>query len=201
MTGFNHTRVTTVLQPFSGLNKIDPGILKNAANRGTVVHQVCESIVKGFDKIILDSLVEEYTTDEMHFVSEKKKVENLVESFEKWYEKKDFKLYSKRFFCDDLMITGECDYVYEDYRGLVLVDLKTTVSESKTWLLQGSAYSYMSKKAGYPIRAIEFVKLSKSGEEPEIFRYAENFNLFKAAYDTYNHFYKDFKEENILDYL
>ena len=42
-----YTRVTEILSPFSGLDKIPKHILDNAARRGTRVHDVCESIVKG----------------------------------------------------------------------------------------------------------------------------------------------------------
>lgn len=44
-TGF--VRVTEILSPFSGLDKVPKDILANAANRGTRVHDVCEGIVKG----------------------------------------------------------------------------------------------------------------------------------------------------------
>lgn len=42
-----YSRVTEILSPFSGLDKVPKDILANAARRGTKVHDACESIVKG----------------------------------------------------------------------------------------------------------------------------------------------------------
>ncbi len=43
----NYTRVTEILSPFSGLDKVPKEILENAGRRGTKVHDICEGIVKG----------------------------------------------------------------------------------------------------------------------------------------------------------
>ena len=43
----DYTRVTEILSPFSGLDRVPKAILKNAADRGTRVHKVCEGIVQG----------------------------------------------------------------------------------------------------------------------------------------------------------
>ena len=42
-----HIRVTDILSPFSGLDRVPKDILANAARRGSRVHDVCEAIVKG----------------------------------------------------------------------------------------------------------------------------------------------------------
>lgn len=42
-----YTRITEILSPFSGLDKIPKEIVANAARRGTKVHDICEGIVKG----------------------------------------------------------------------------------------------------------------------------------------------------------
>ena len=39
--------MTEVLYPFSGLDKIPAHIVENAGRRGTVVHGICEGIVRG----------------------------------------------------------------------------------------------------------------------------------------------------------
>jgi len=180
----DYTRVTAVLYPFSGLKKINPDVLKNAAERGTRAHKACEAIVKNLGYFDDDETISGY-----------------VESFKIWCENKTFIPTPQRFYCDDLMITGECDLIYEDERGLVLVDLKTPAKESKQWLLQGSAYSYLAKKAGYEIKAIEFVKLSKEGKAAQVFHYEEKFSLFNSHLEAYRYSFE--KEEIIeeLDYL
>ena len=42
-----YTRVTEVLAPFSGMDKIPPEILQRASERGTKVHEICDAIISG----------------------------------------------------------------------------------------------------------------------------------------------------------
>lgn len=181
-----YLRVTEVLSPFSGLNKIDQNILKNAAQRGERVHLACEAIIKNLSYFPDPDYPED---------------ENYIKSFQTWLIGKKNPQILPRLFCDQFMIKGLCDMVYEDHRGLVLVDWKTPIKESKTWLLQGSAYSYLAKKNGYPIQAIEFVKLSKIGKPPVTYLYEENFYLFQCHLEAYRYSFKDSKPEIDTDYL
>lgn len=196
--------VTQILSPFSGLQDIQSDVLKNAADRGTVVHKICDAIAYDFpmDNEWIDELIQQYSRNTEHFEKEKVLVLSMVESFQKWIEGK--KMFTKvpRFFDDELMITGECDFIYKDKSELLtLVDLKTPVNESKTWLLQGSAYSYLAKKAGHEVQCIQFIKLDRKGKSPKSFFYQEDFAKFKAVLDTYNYFYKDRVLVDKLDYI
>ena len=88
------------------------------------------------------------------------------------------------------MITGQVDMIIETPKGAVILDLKTSAKESKTWPLQGSAYAYMARKAGYDIRGIQFLHLNKFGTEPNLIEYEDNFDLFKKCFDVYQYFYR-----------
>lgn len=178
-----YTRVTKILQMFCDFSNVHPDVLKNAQNRGIYVHEKCDAIMSNLGRHAVHESWDKY-----------------VDSFEKWLPKR-FIDKPKRFFCDDLMLTGECDGIYEDDCGLVLVDLKTSSSESKTWVLQGSAYSYLAEKAGYKIARIEFVKLSKEGKSPKVFIYKEDFEMFKKCLDAYRYFNKDGEKESVLEYI
>jgi len=172
-----YTRVTEVLAPFSGLNHIDPRILKHAGERGERVHLACNAIIDKLDYII------------------DPETEGYVESFHRWMEQeiRMFLPSPKRMFCDDYLITGEADRIYlpdGNFKDLTLVDFKTSAKESKTWGLQGSAYSYLYKKNGYDITNILFVKLDKRGKAPSIFCYEENFKMFLKCLDVYRYFHK-----------
>lgn len=175
----DYDRVSQVLYPFSGLTKIDPSILKNAADRGTRVHELCDSLMSNFGIFEMEPDLSGY-----------------IESFKKYFNDKNFIDKPPRFYCDEHKITGECDALYKTEDGLVLVDLKTPVRESKTWRLQGSAYSYLAKKAGYSVSRIEFVRLCKKGKEPEIFIYEENFPKFLQYLQVYR---ECFKNQNEID--
>lgn len=179
----DYIRVTDVLFPLSGLKSIDPIILKNAAERGSKVHAICDAIISDMGMDIIPENIEGY-----------------INSFMKWMPK-NFLDKPDRFFCDEYGITGECDCIYRDGDHLVLVDFKTPVNESKTWRLQGSAYSYLAKKAGYPISRIEFVKLSKVGDSPKVYTYEEDFDLFLKCLDVYKYFFKNGSQEEYLKEL
>lgn len=177
-----YTRVTDVLYPFSGLSKIDPMILRNAANRGTKIHEICDAIVSGI------GFIDDHT------------ITGYIESFQKWMPKNIIDK-PARFFCSLHNITGECDGIYLDGQDMVLFDLKTPLRESKTWNLQGSAYSYLAKLAGYNIKRIEFIKLDKTGKEPKIYTYKEDFKKYLCCLEVYREFFEKEIGENPMDYL
>ena len=169
-----YTRVTEVLYPFSGLQSIPEHIVMHAAERGTKVHNICESIMKGLGDWDVDDETRPY-----------------VESFNKWWSL-GHKVLSieQRFFCSELMITGQVDMIIETDNGAVILDLKTSSKPSKTWPLQGSAYAYMARQAGYDIKGIHFLHLSKLGKEPTLYVYDDQFELFKKCMDVYKHFFE-----------
>lgn len=169
----NYTRVTSVLYPFSGLQNIDAEIVAHAAERGTKVHQICEGIVAGLGEIGVEDETWGY-----------------VESFKKWWQSGIHVVeMEKRFWDDDLSITGQVDFITQTENGLALVDIKTSSRPSKTWPCQGSAYAYLCKKSGFDIKNIYFLHLNKHGKEPKIYEFAIDEELFKGILRTYRHFY------------
>jgi hypothetical protein len=197
-----YTRVTDCIAPFLGLDKIDKAVLQNAADRGSVVHKICDSIIRGFGSFGLEDAVCVYAKTPDQAEKEIKLVTNLVASFEAWAAGKVFIKKPNRFFNDEYMITGDCDMLYQDQWGnLILVDLKTSQSKSKSWQVQGSAYSWMAKKEGIPISEIEFVHLSRTGIAPVSHVFQEDFDLFKMTLAAYRYWYKDIDLPNELEYL
>jgi len=169
-----HQRVTEILYPFTGMKYIDPVILENAAARGTKVHKICESIIEGIDGWGVPDELEGY-----------------VSSFRQWWKKgHEVVAVEKRMFCDKLGITGQADIIIKDEKkGLTIVDLKTSQSESKSWMLQGSAYSYLAKQMGYDVKNILFIRLRRDGSAPKFHEYEENFQLFEECLNVYRYFY------------
>lgn len=152
---------------------IKPDILANAANRGTRVHDICEGIVKG--------LGEWNVTDD---------IRGYVDSFKLWWQSGHTVLaLEKRFYCSELMITGQVDMIINTPQGAVILDLKTSSKPSKTWPLQGSAYAYMARKDGYDIKGIHFLHLDKLGKPPHLYVYDDCFELFSKCLDIYKHFF------------
>lgn len=176
-----YTRVTTVLYPLSGLHLIPQFILKAAAKRGEIVHSICSSIV-----------------EDMGYPEYEEKYSGYIESFKKWNDGKKHIDKPPRLYCDTYLITGEPDNIYEEDGKLILVDWKTPKNESKTWISQGSAYSYLCKQAGYKIDRIEFVKLSFTGDFPTVFTYEERFDKFLINLEVYNEYFKDMKIDDLI---
>lgn len=171
----NYTRVTSMLYPFSGLEKIDPSIVMRAAERGTKVHKICEGIAQGLGEIGVDEETFGY-----------------VESFKKWWSQGvNPVMIEERFWCDELQITGQVDFIVKNEEGsLSIVDLKTSSRPSKTWQIQGCAYAYLAKKAKHDIQKIQFIHLNKHGKEPKIYEYPVDDSFFFALYRIFQHFYK-----------
>ena len=175
----NFTRVSDILYPFSGLQHIDPDILMNAANRGTRVHKICEAIASGLGEFDMDAEVMGY-----------------VSSFKKWWgDGREIVAMEKRFFCETHELTGQCDFIIKEGDDLIIVDLKTSAKPSKTWRLQGSAYSYLAKKDGYDINKIQFIHLNRDGDEPAVIEYEEDWDFFLSCLKVYNFFYKPTKRK------
>lgn len=171
----NYTRVTNVLYPFSGLEKIDPSILAHAADRGTRVHKICEGIVQGLGELGVDDETKGY-----------------VDSFKQWWELgHEVIMMEQRFWCDKLELTGQVDLIIKTPEGkLAVVDLKTSSKPSKTWEAQGNAYAYLAKQSKHDIEKIYFLHLNKLGKEPKIYEYEIDHSFFLAIYRVWNHFFK-----------
>jgi hypothetical protein len=170
----NYIRVTNVLYPFSGLDKIPSDIVAHAAERGTKVHKICEGIISGLGELGVDDETAPY-----------------VESFKKWWEKgHEVVGMEKRFWNDELMLTGQVDLILQTDEGLAIVDFKTSSKPSKTWPIQGCAYAFLAKNAGYDIKKIFFLHLSKVGKEPKIYEYPVDDSFFLNTYRIWGHFYQ-----------
>ncbi len=170
----NYDRITNILYPFSGLEKIDSAIVAHAAARGTKVHQICEGIIRGLGEIGVDDETRGY-----------------VESFKSWWEKgHDVVMMEQRFWDDDLKITGQVDLILRTPEGLAIMDLKTSYRPSKTWEAQGTAYAYLAKKAGHDIKKIYFLHLNKYGKEAKIYEYPVDDSFFLSIFRVWVHFFQ-----------
>ena len=177
------TRVTTVLQPFSGYGQIPKDILIKAAERGTKVHKVLEGFMLGYGLHANDDETKGY-----------------VQSALKWWGKGyPIIAMEKRFNDEELGITGQCDLIVKTHNGNALIDWKTSSKENIMWKLQGSAYRNLAIEHGYTVDFIWFVKLSKEGIPAEQFIYQYNLLEFLFCLKCYNRYFKNQKFVNIED--
>jgi len=170
----NYNRVTNILYPFSGLEKIPSDVLANAAQRGTKVHNICEGIISGLGELGVDHETKPY-----------------VESFKQWWEDGHTVVkMEERFYDDELKLTGQVDLILDTPEGLAVVDLKTSRSPGKTWPAQGSAYGYLARKAGYDIKKIYFVHLLRTGKLARVIEYPADDSFFLSIFRVWKHFYE-----------
>lgn len=172
-------RVTEILETYSKMHLIDPEVLGNACVRGTKVDEACRCLMQGIEPFHLE---DEY--------------KGYLESFREWQEGKTFIANPGRLYCDELMLTGECDGIYKGETGLVLFDIKTPQSTSRSWALQGAAYVYLVGIAGLKIEKIEFVRIRKEGKSALVdpYEYESNWELFKKALELHKYFYEPKKK-------
>lgn len=174
-----YLRVTEVLKPFSGLDMIDPKIVANAGRRGTKVHKICESIWSGLGELGVDD-------ETWGYVEGFKKFMSATPSFR-------MVAMERRFYCQELLITGQIDAIAEIDGDLCIVDLKTSSRPSKTWPLQGAAYYYLAKQAGFDIKRVVFLHLNKHGKTPVQYEYVPDVDLFQAVLKVFKCFFMEKK--------
>lgn len=176
-----YTRVSEILDPFSKFkySMIPPEVLANAADRGTRVHDYCNSYA---NNIFLSHIDED--------------CEGYVKSFIKWYDDNVEKLISseERIYNNEYMLTGKYDMIVRlknDHRN-TLIDIKTPVQSSRSWALQLSAYEILIRAdSGVPIHRRIVVQLPKSGGKSKQIEYEDHKkdqNLFLSALHLYHHF-------------
>lgn len=169
----SYLRVTNILYPFSGLDKVDTEIVANAAKRGSLVHKICEGIVTGLGEF---GITEE--------------TKGYVESFKSWWgQGHEVIACEERFYDDENQFTGQVDSILKKGNELFVVDYKTSSKPSKTWPAQGSAYGYLARKAGFDVKKTLFIHLNKHGNDAKIYEYPIDESLFFACFRVFKHFY------------
>lgn len=174
-------RVTEILHVFTNFDKVDRGILRAAAARGTSVHGLCAAMAKGAWVPI--SMVPE---DQQGY----------VESFRKWSESfvESFVIIEERYAHEEHGYTGQLDFVVAGKDGRkYLVDIKTSASHQRTYPLQIAAYRGLLESKGVHVDEGLLVYLSKDGEEPKVRSYAETqeeYEVFLSALRCYKFFNK-----------
>lgn len=176
-----YLRVTEVLEPFSKLHLLDPKVVKNAAERGSRVHEFCTMYA-------LNLLVVDIDDD----------CKNYVESFIEWYDSAVEKLLYKptRINSSKYRLSGEFDMIVQ-LKGddkATLVDIKTPINESPSWQLQTAAYRMLVGDHSDICHAIDrrgVIKLPKDGSQAKWIEYNQHEMdefLYLSALQLFRHF-------------
>lgn len=177
-----YVSVTEILKPYTKLDKIDPVVLANAADRGTRVHKWCTMHA-------LSLLFTDVDPD----------CRGYVEAFKRWYDQYVDKMILEptRLYCHQDRLTGEFD-LYVKLKGSdssVLIDIKTPATVSPTWQIQTAGYLYLLEKNidKYPVHVDRrlILQLPKDGSAAKIHEHTNgisDLNVFKNALSVYRYF-------------
>jgi len=175
----NYPRVTSIIAPWSGLDKIPEATLQYAADRGTRVHEICSRIAQGEFVMNLDEDCRPY-----------------VDSFRHWFSTQvgEVVLAEERLIDEGWGYTGQIDLLVRLKEGATaLVDLKTPVLAYKQWRLQLSAYHNLVVEAGFTPEKCGSLQLSPRGKVPRMKWYentALDFTHFTMALGLYRFFHE-----------
>jgi len=176
----NWPRVTEIISPWSGLDKIPEATLQHAAERGTAVHEYCSRIAEG--QFVMN-------------VSEE--CRPYVDSFQLWFDSivKETILSETRMTDENLGFTGQIDLLVKTKDGIILLaDIKTPAQSQPTWPLQCAAYNHLCELNGYKPDKIGCLQLSPEGKAPKMNFYnnpLQHFNVFLQALNLFNYFRSD----------
>jgi len=127
-----YVRVSEILARLQSYADVDPEVLEAKAKIGTNVHKAIVQDCAG-EFVVLES-------DRAHA---------YFESYKLWNVKKPNIVQVPRLYCDELMITGECDGLLNETQ---LIDWKcSATANAKIWNMQAHFYWYLLKVNNYKV--------------------------------------------------
>lgn len=168
-----YARVTDILSIFQAYAHVDRKKLKAAQDLGTDIH----------------AAIEAYFNDEFDPLTQKKM--GYFDSFLKWAKTASIAPLEqeKRYYDDDLKITGRIDLIAEIDGVKTIIDFKTgSWAHPEIWKLQGTFYRML---CGQDIRQFLFVQLMKDGSIPILYPFCyskADEDVCLSALDCYTYF-------------
>lgn len=174
-----YVRVSEILKRFSDYSDVDPVMLEEKAKIGTNVHQAIIADCAG-DFVLFE-------TD---------RAQAYFESYKLWSKMDNIEIKQvPRLYCDQYMITGECDGLWKGHR---LLDWKCSASPSeKVWNMQAHFYWYLLCQNGYDVdKNMFWINL---GHDKHTFRDSKTGAIKKVTYTPKQPVVHEFKfDEKVL---
>lgn len=176
--GKNYLRVTAAIKNGDEFDRIPSAVLHKKQVMGTNVHQAIDDDLRGDLPLGLMPGCLGY-----------------FQSYRVWRDRVNLSVLQneQRYFDDELMLTGCIDLLaklpYEDTP--VIIDWKTSATESASWILQSHLYGYLLAKNNIAIsKRYIFVKLHPLGATPDIFEYLYSPNSYRDAINRVKRYWK-----------
>lgn len=175
-----YTRITTVLAPFAGYGSIPKAVIEKAADRGTRAHNAINTLLAGLGDWGADEDIQGYIASAKQIFP---RIGNIIH-------------HETRFYDDEKQLTGQVDLIAEVDGIKTLIDWKTSSKRNPTWEAQAGGYVDLAPKGIFK-RSL-FIKLDKSGGEPEVFAF-DNLPAcqeeFRECYKLYQRYFINNKLE------
>ena len=172
--------VTRALSPFSDFSRIRPDVLEAACLKGSQVHAIIASLLKGLWVPNIPENCQPY-----------------IDSFNLWLPIVDEVVMVEETLTDKVRkYKGTPDAILriKGDEGFTLVDWKSPVMESKSWRLQISAYRALAMQNGYLIHRTGALQLSPKGKVAKFREYSgtlvQDFATFLCCLSAYQFFNK-----------
>lgn len=178
----NLPRVTSILAPYCDFSKIDPDVLDYASDRGTRTHAACLAYAVGLWTPVTDDIA------------------GYVESYKEWHNRYVVEVLAveKELIHPAWGYVGHCDLIaivsgYKKEPVIGLLDLKTPVGESPTWMGQLAAYREVEQLEHKEHVYAGVLQLRKDGKLPKMTWLEQReetraFAAFCAALSAHNYF-------------
>lgn len=177
-----YARVSDVLRGQADFSYIKKAVLEKKQSIGTLVHAAIDDYTRGEPPVLT------------------LECEPYFESFVRWEKAVKPKIIQaeKRYFNDEYMITGQVDRIValENHDLPILVDWKTSASESPSWVLQGHLYRFLAMADGINLsERMLFIQLKKDGTLPKVFTYAYNMYVLGRGQSLAREFWETFRKD------
>ena len=175
--------VTQVLEPFTDFSAVPPEVLEYAAERGTRVHGYCAAIASGL--WIPGGIDDECA--------------GYVASFRRWFSFVDeVHAVELRLHDDTMGFSGQSDLIVtlNGDKALSLWDLKSPITEGRTWCAQVAAYRHLATEHGFRIARQGSIRLKRDGCAPIVKEYSGSYDRDFAAFIAALTAWKYFKKED-----
>jgi hypothetical protein len=178
-----YTRISEILGRLKDRSGINQQVLMDKANIGTEVHHNIHMDYLGVPAHFgMHSVRRPF---DGHLLREECRGEGYYNSYLAWKGDRDiaYKLMEERFYCNDLMITGQIDALLVTDKGLHLIDFKCSYApENEIWPMQAHFYYYLLQVNGIEIEPVfSFMQLKKDGKKPTLYEYALDKNILSRC--------------------
>lgn len=190
-----HIRVSEILAQFRDFSKIHPKVLSEKCAIGTEVHgNIHQYKTGGFTMFDTYPVRNPMTSEILRWED---RGEGYFKSYLEWDKKVNpsFGIMEKRFYDDNLMLTGQIDGLICDEKP-VLVDFKCSYkSDLEIWSMQAHYYKHLLEHNGIPVsNKFLWLRLKKDGKMPEVLEIEFDEKIMDRCIDEAILFYEKKKE-------